>query len=202
MRTLFTIHAGEYLVGNYIEKKYKKKIKLWIPSIDTGTDLLVTDPENEKSVSLQVKFSRDYLATNDAPQFRPLLKATGWWTLNRKKIAESKADYWVFVLMDFKMESKYFVVITPSELLKRFEKFHKTEKTIQSYLWVTNDERCLELRGLNKHQDQMDFVEGRRRNLDRDFSGYLNNWIPIEKRLGLRPNNQRKTGTKLPIIGR
>jgi hypothetical protein len=199
VKTLFTIHAGEYLVGNYLEKEYKKNVKVWIPSKDIGIDLLVTDSENKRSVSLQVKFSRDYLATNDAPQFRPLLKATGWWTLNRKKIAESKADYWVFVLMDFKMESRYFVVITPPELLKRFEKFHKAEKTIQSYLWVTNDERCLEPRGL-KHQEQMEIVKGRHRNLDRDFSGYLNNWIPIEKRLGLRPNNQRKTGTKLPII--
>ena len=65
MKTLFTIHAGEYLVGNHLEKKYKKDIKVWIPSKDIGTDLLVTDSENKKSVSLQVKFSRDYSANND-----------------------------------------------------------------------------------------------------------------------------------------
>jgi CO dehydrogenase/acetyl-CoA synthase alpha subunit len=178
VKTLFTIHAGEYLVGNYIEKKYKN-VKLWIPSKDTGTDLLVTDSKNKRSVSLQVKFSRDYLATNDPPEFRPLLKATSWWKLSRKNIAESKADYWVFVLMGFQMKSRDFVVIKPAELLKRLDRIHKSKKPIHSYLWVTKNKRCWETRDLNR-QEQMEIVKGHRSNLDRDFSEYLNDWRCVE----------------------
>ena len=47
MRPLFTIHAGEFVVGDYIERKFRR-VNLWVPSRDTGTDLLVTDSKNEK----------------------------------------------------------------------------------------------------------------------------------------------------------
>jgi hypothetical protein len=63
MRLLLTIHAGEFVVGDYIERKFQR-VNLWVPSRDTGTDLLVTDSKNEKAVSLQVKFSRDFRATH------------------------------------------------------------------------------------------------------------------------------------------
>lgn len=186
VNSLFTIHAGEYLLGNHLEKVYKDKVKVWIPSKDTGIDLLATNSENKKSVSLQVKFSRDYLATNNSPEFRPLLKATSWWKLNRERIADPEADYWVFVLMGFEMKSTDFVIIKPLELLKRLDniKRDRATKMIHSYLWVTKDKRCLEARGL-KHKEQMEIIRGHRRDLDRDFSSYLNNWSPLEKRLGL-----------------
>ena len=74
MRPIFTVHAGEYLVGDYIEKKFKG-CRVWIPSKDTGIDLLVTDPRGNNGVSLQVKFSKDYII--------PEVKAAGWWTLKR-----------------------------------------------------------------------------------------------------------------------
>jgi hypothetical protein len=35
MKPIFTIHAGEYLVGSYIEEHYKY-FNVWIPSKDTG----------------------------------------------------------------------------------------------------------------------------------------------------------------------
>jgi len=54
MRTLFTIHAGEFIVGDYLERKYRN-INLWVPSKDTGIDLLVTDKANKKAISLQVE---------------------------------------------------------------------------------------------------------------------------------------------------
>ena len=60
MKPLFTIHAGEYLVGSYIEKKYSNW-HLWVPSKDTGIDLLVTNKNNSKTSSIQVKFSKDYV---------------------------------------------------------------------------------------------------------------------------------------------
>ncbi len=74
MRPLFTIHAGEFVVGDYIERKFRR-VNLWVPSRDTGTDLLVTDSKNEKAVSLQVKFSRDFLATHMPSIFQKPLRS-------------------------------------------------------------------------------------------------------------------------------
>jgi hypothetical protein len=41
MRPIFTVHAGEFLAGQYIEREFKKNV--WVPRKDTGIDLLVTD---------------------------------------------------------------------------------------------------------------------------------------------------------------
>ena len=59
MKPFFTIHAGEYLVGSHIESNFKK-INIWVPSKDKGIDLLLTNSDNSKSVSVQVKFSKDF----------------------------------------------------------------------------------------------------------------------------------------------
>ena len=59
MRPMFTVHAGEFLVGQYIEGKLKKNV--WMPTKDVGVDLLVTNAANTRAVTLQVKFSRDFL---------------------------------------------------------------------------------------------------------------------------------------------
>jgi hypothetical protein len=178
MKPLFTIHAGEFVVGNYIERKFRH-VNLWVPSRDTGVDLLVTDSRNREAVSLQVKFSRDFLATHMPAIFQKPLRACGWWSLNRHKIASSKADYWVFVLVGFDRRSTDFVVIKPSELLVRVESLHGKMKTIQSYLWVTEKGRCWETRGL-KRQEQLTIAQGQYSNSVRDFSVYLNNWSPIQ----------------------
>ncbi len=60
----FTIHAGEFLEGSHLEQKFGKKINVWIPSKDTGVDFLQTDSSNQKTTSIQVKFSRYFLITN------------------------------------------------------------------------------------------------------------------------------------------
>jgi len=62
MRPVFTIHAGELSVGQYIEQNFKGK-NIWVPAKDLGIDLLVTNSNNSRTVSLQVKFSTDYLPT-------------------------------------------------------------------------------------------------------------------------------------------
>ncbi len=41
MKPIFTIHAGEFLVGSYIEQNFKNW-NLWVPSGDTGIDILVS----------------------------------------------------------------------------------------------------------------------------------------------------------------
>ena len=52
MQPLFTIHAGEYLVGSHIEQHLRDpngdKVNVWVPSKDTGIDLLVADKTNKK----------------------------------------------------------------------------------------------------------------------------------------------------------
>lgn len=40
MKTLFTVHAGEFLVGSEIEKRITGA-NVWVPSKDKGIDLLI-----------------------------------------------------------------------------------------------------------------------------------------------------------------
>ena len=178
MKPLFTIHAGEFVAGDFLERKFRN-VNVWIPSKDTGVDLLVTDKKNKKTVSLQVKFSRDFLATHMPAVFQKPLRACGWWSLNRDKIVKSNADYWVFVLVGFERRSTDFVIIKPTDLLKRLDKIHTKAKTIQSYLWVTEKHRCWETRGL-KRKEHIEIAQGHYQNTARDFSGYLNNWSPLQ----------------------
>ncbi len=48
MKPVFTIHEGEYLVGSYIENKFKK-INLWVPSKDTGVAVVTKSVDNRPS---------------------------------------------------------------------------------------------------------------------------------------------------------
>ena len=149
MQPLFTIHAGEYLVGSYIEKHFKK-YNVWVPSKDTGIDLLITNSKNNKTASLQVKYSKDYTTTHMKSEFHNSFKAWGWWTLNRKKIKQSKADLWVFVMQSFAQKTIECVVIPPKTLLNVLENIHSIKKLYQTYMWVRNDNKCWETRELDK----------------------------------------------------
>ena len=82
MRPIFTIHAGEFIVGEHLERKFKG-LKIWVPTKDTGVDLLVTNSKNTKAISFQVKFSRDYLTTHIDAEFQDPIRVCGWFTLNR-----------------------------------------------------------------------------------------------------------------------
>ena len=101
MKPLFTIHAGEYLVASHIEQHFRR-VNVWIPSKDTGVDLLVSDFSSRRTASLQVKFSKDFLFTTMQPVFRDedsLLRACGWWTINREKLGKApKTRGWAFAL--------------------------------------------------------------------------------------------------------
>ena len=158
MKPLFTVDAGEYLVGAYIEKNIKRA-NVWVPLRDTGIDLLVSDKQNRRSVSLQVKFSKDFLVTHMRKEFQEELRACGWWSINRDKLAKSPADYWVFVLQGFASRSTDFVVIPRRELLDRFDAIHGARKIIQTYIWVTSAKKCWEARGLAR-SDQSRIVRG------------------------------------------
>ena len=179
MRPLFSIHAGEFVAGDYIEHTFRR-VNVWVPAKDTGVDLLVSDRKNKKAVSLQVKFSRDFLATHMAAVFQKPLRACGWWSLNRQKIVTSPADYWIFVLVGFARRSTDFVIIKPTELLRRLDAIHGKPRTVHSFLWVTEKSRCWETRGLRR-PDQLSIAQGQFKSDDRDFTAYLNNWGPIKE---------------------
>jgi hypothetical protein len=180
MKPLFTVHAGEYLVGSYIEEHYAK-CNVWVPSKDTGIDLLVTNAQNAKAVSLQVKFSIDFNPTHRTKRLQSKLMAAGWWTHQEKKIKDSCADLWVFVLPSFTERKTSFIIIPPAELLRRFHAIHGgTGKRIHSYLWVTKTGRCWESRGLS-NVDQKLMALDQYTDKSRDFSSFLNAWGPIEK---------------------
>jgi len=183
MKTLFTVHAGEYLVGSHIGKTYPKW-RVWMPAKDTGIDLLVTDPKNKAAVSLQVKSSKDYNPTSHRGfLLQNKLRAMGWWTHQVQKIQKSQADFWVFVLPSFMEHETSFIIIPPAELLRRFRAvFGNTEKRIDSYLWVTKTGHCWEARGLtNAEQEKLawDSLSDR----SREFTKYLNAWDQIAERL-------------------
>ena len=192
MKSLFTVHAGEYLTGAYIEEKLSNKehsYNVWVPGRDTGIDLLVTNSDNTKMCSLQVKYSKDYYLTLGGSElkFRNNLAACGWWVLNPKKIADSKADFWVLMLLPFDNKDPQFIIITPQELLKRLTEIHGNSLKQNTYLWITNDKngfRCIETRDLDKTEKENVFIRHESPGVSaRDFTGFLNNWGPVQEKL-------------------
>jgi hypothetical protein len=180
MKPLFTVHGGEYLVGSHFEQNYGN-VKLWIPSRDTGIDLLGTDMHNRSPLSLQVKFGKDWLVTHMKPEFLEPLRACGWWTINRAKLSKSPADYWIFVLPGFKSHSTDFIVMPTEELHKRLSLIHGSQKKmIQTYLWVTEGKRCWETRGLPL-EAQRKIADGSYQEPTRDLTKWLNNWSPVSE---------------------
>jgi hypothetical protein len=182
MKPLFTVHAAEYLVGEYIERTYSRW-SVWVPSKDTGIDLLVTGAANRKAVTLQVKYSKDFNPTHGSPLLQNHLLAAGWWTHDPKKIQNSNADFWIFVLPSFVEKRTSFIILPPAELLRRFRAIHGTgNKRIHSYLRVTRTKRCWETRGL-ANADQELVALDRFANANRDFTVFLNAWNQIDKAL-------------------
>ncbi len=180
MRPIFTVHAGEFLVGEYIEEKFKK-LNVWIPAKDTGTDLLITDKNANNSTSLQVKLSRSYRKPEAVDDFDRELIADGWLHLDHDKIKKSSADWWVIILVSHERRTKpQFIVIPPSELLSRLEKSHGKSKKYHFYPWVTKSGLCLDGRGIRK-QDRTLLTESKYNLGHRDLSGFLNNWSCLDK---------------------
>ena len=189
MKSLFTIHAGEYLVGAHIEKTYRKqKWNVWTPAKDTGIDLLVTDSSNRKTVSLQVKFSKDFNPTHSTTIDKDRLLAAGWWTHDLKKIEKSAAEFWVFVLPSFVEKEISYIILPPDELFRRFKTIHgKAKNRIHSYFRVTKggtktNKRCWEARGLSR-ADQEALAFGSFSDDNRDFTEFLDAWEQIEMKL-------------------
>jgi hypothetical protein len=176
---MFTIHAGEYLVGLHVQQRLG--LTVWIPAKDIGIDLLVTDGENHRTVSLQAKYGKDFLPGKSAT-LRESLRCLSWFTLNRAKLKDSPAEFWVFVLHSFK-SGPDFVVIPKAELQQRMTKLHKNG-TLQIYLCSTGSNFCWETRGLGNNV-MLQIAKGTYKNTDRDFTEYLNEngWAALRKKL-------------------
>jgi hypothetical protein len=174
MRPIFTVHAGEYLVGCEIEARFPK-LRVWIPSKDTGIDLLVTDKQCRSKTSVQVKFSKDHLASGKEARATAAIKSGGWWKLDRNKLSASPADLWVLVLCEFNTRKYDYVVISSKELAQRYDAICPNDDIIQSYFWVTRDGKCWETRGLSK-MELAAVCEGTFVNAPREFTSFLNRW--------------------------
>jgi hypothetical protein len=176
MKPYFTIHAGEYLTGAYIEENCKEA-NVYVPTKDTGIDLLITSKDSKKIVSLQVKSSKDFNATHEKTSRKSKIKGSGWWTLDRNKIKSSKADFWIFILHSFE-SSNDFIIIDPKLLLEFFSNLDRKEKKIQSYITVTKHGTAFETRQL-KDIDKENICDNKYESLERDLTKHLNNWGQI-----------------------
>jgi hypothetical protein len=179
MKPLFTIHAGEYLFGNAVEARFPK-LRNWIPSKDDGIDFLITDEDCKRPLSIQVKYSKDFNWSHGNPILKPHVKSAGWYSLNREKIENSKADYWVFVNYDGVMRDADFLFIKPKELLAMYDSLGRSSKRIESYIMVTNKNKCYETRGINKKELES-ILSGALDNTNRDLKQYLERWNILEK---------------------
>jgi len=168
---MFTVHAGEFLVGEYLNHKFARKYDVWVPTKDEGVDLLVTRRQRgrQRPVRLQVKFSRGFLS-DSVPHDQ--LAAWGWFTPKPEKIRRSSADLWIFVILTLRCEP-YFVVIPTKELRKRIPK--GTKGTWHLYLVALKKGYCFDVRGLPQETRQVAYATGKITK-QRCYTDYLGNW--------------------------
>lgn len=171
MKPIFTIDAAEYLVATELEKSFR----VWIPSKDTGIDLLVSNGDNSKTVSIQVKYSKDH-------NLRENIRSAGWFLLLRNKIEKSTADLWVFLLYSMETRGHDCIVIKPKDLLSIFDKTGRSANRIDCYMTVTTYNTAFETRKLST-ADNKKIGENKFAHSTRDLTKYLNNWSPINKKL-------------------
>ena len=175
MKPIFTIHEGEFLVGDYINRRFGHKYNVWVPTKDSGVDLLVTRKGGKgRAVGLQVKFSRSF----DIPkELTRHVLATSWYTLDPKKVRQSEADLWVFVFMTLRLE-RYFVLLPTTELRKRIPRSSKSKWNL--YLWAYADGACYQVRDLNR-EGRLDAVRRGVKDRSQDFSKWFENWSLLQK---------------------
>lgn len=177
MRPIFTVHAGEFLVGREIEQRLPH-VTLWVPARDAGIDLLVT--RGQSFMSLQVKLSQNYPVDG--------WRAFSWFSLRGRELRESKADLWILAISGNDPRRPWHldwvVVIPPKELYKRLHAVHGRKERYHVYLCINEKGELWETRGLLKNQrDSLkkdsfgDSVDSKR-----NFTHFLNNWSILRNR--------------------
>jgi hypothetical protein len=190
MKQFYAINEGEYLVGLCVNKEIKN-CELWIPAKDNGADFLVTNKDNyRKSVSLQVKYSNDHLPSSQSAEEKKFYRSHGFWnfgqTAVKASMGKNPADFWVIAIHSFFDKETDCIVITPTDLCKRFSAFKEEGKNAKTYFWITKNGECFETRDLKKPQQKL-LMEGKFNSIEpeRNFTGYLNNWKPVKQLLGV-----------------
>jgi hypothetical protein len=183
MRPIFTIHAGEYLVGLHLQHSFPD-LNVWVPAKDVGIDLLVTDRDNRRTVSLQVKYGKDFLPEKSA-KVQKELRCLSWFKVDTAKFEGCPAELWVFVLHSFKSDEPDFVVVPKDELRRRMTEIHGWRGTIQSYLASTESNACWEVRAPRHDHVLSQIADGLYNESKRDLTKYLNKtgWAALTKRL-------------------
>ena len=175
MRPMFTVHAGEFLVGDYINREHGKKYEVWVPTKDRGVDLLVTHKKDKhRPVKLQVKFSRGYTPKITPPEET---LAYGWFTLHPMKIRASPADLWVFVTLTLR-QTPHFVIVPTTELARRIPL--KGGRMWNIYLIVLRNGKCYNKRELTK-AEKRDLPSNGVKYERWDYTKYLGNWNLLGK---------------------
>jgi len=169
---VYQTHFAEDIVKEKLQKVFQNKVNVWVPTKDTGVDILLTDKQNNKIASLQVKWSKNYNS-----DYQNKNSYGGWFAFKKKKIENSKADYWVLVVPS-NFEKKFqFMVIKPSEMVEIYQKLDLYHDTINSYIDIVGD-KVYESRGLPNNQRNLETLQNFE---DREISMYLNNWERLMK---------------------
>lgn len=186
MQPLFTVHAGEYLVGAHLERCWGEEVAIWLPSKDLGIDLLLTRRSTgvggQRFVSLQVKYSKDYVADGTVSRL-PDGSVSGWWKFAPSELENSSADFWVLVIVPPDKGGTRYIVIRPDELLDRLRRLRDNAQRLDFYLAASGD-HCFETRGLSAARRSQVFGDPEQYE-DRDFSRFLDGWSPIRQQLDL-----------------
>ncbi|NDH69368.1 MAG: hypothetical protein EBY22_16005 [Gammaproteobacteria bacterium] len=165
---------------------------MWFPAKDDGDDILIMDRTTRRICTVQIKVSRDYLATHMDEMYHKDLKCCGWFTPQRSKIESSKSDFWILGLHTYELSSLSLIILTPSELLRRYTAIHGDAERLQSYFWLTKTMKVFEARGLDK-TEKMQIVDDSFSHDHRDFSNYLNDWAGIKAQLKADEAHLRET---------
>lgn len=179
MKPLFTIHEGEFLVGDHISRSFGKRYDVWVPAKDDGIDLLVTHKKKKKHsnpVSIQVKHSRSFDARHSLPD-EYAGSAKGWYTLNPTKIRKSRADIWIFVILTLRQE-KHFIIMPTAVLKSRIPK--RQSKSWHFYLSTWDNGYCFNTRGMTR-EELLNALKNGKIDPKKDYTEYLENWDLLEK---------------------
>ncbi len=182
MTPIFTIHEGEYLAGDKIERVFSnERFKVWVPSKDDGIDLLVTNANASRTCKIQVKFSKGYNGQYACINY------SGWWNLNSQKITNSLADFWIFVIYHGETKSANYVIIPTKALINIYSELNRltANNKFHTYISITHDNQCWETRTTANENDIINgFRNGQCEGI-RNLNTYLNDsgWNLIRKHI-------------------
>lgn len=175
MKPMFTVHAGEFIFAETVEKKFPK-LRLWMPTKDTGVDFLITDAAGEKTTTVQVKMSRDYRPAMAQSVFDQQLSAAGWFVFTYKALTKTAASTWSLILVSpVRNQKPIFLNICPRILLQRLIQLHGEKEDYHLYPWVLKNKSCIDGRGM-KRLDKRKYIDGNFDVRQRDMTDYLENW--------------------------